>query len=172
MFDKKKSQKSDISRKQMMGLASEGIPTLETTESSVLGELQLSDQLLRELESNLLVLNEAESKVKRCEQEKFEMTQEISRLAKENDDLRINLEGLIMQTTAGSRNTQTYEMIVYMLQKQLENFKKLYKANEFKLEQVSQMLSEERSTNDIRLVFNVSLTLHISTKLKSSEKTT
>ena len=136
----------------MMGTSTEYLTTqVSTAESSIFEELQLSEQLLKELESNSTVLADAESNVARCEQEKYEMREELEKLAKDNEDLVINFNTLKLQVAAGNKNTQTYEMILYMMQKQLENYKKLYKINEVKLEQVSHLLSQERSKNDIRL---------------------
>lgn len=154
MFDKKKSLKADLNRKLIMGTSAENLTTqVSTAESSIFEELQLSEQLLKELENNSIVLAEAESKVARCEQEKYEMREELEKLVKDNEDLIVNFNTLKLQVAAGNKNTQTYEMILYMMQKQLENYKKLYKINEGKLDQVSHLLSEERSKNDIRFIF-------------------
>lgn len=169
MFESAKSHQKDLNRHQLMGLTSEYASRDSTAESSVYKELKLSERLLNELETLKTELEEAKHQASLCEQEKFELRAEIQNLTREKEEVCTNLKFTNMQSNLSVRSYQTYEMKTYMMQKQLDNYKKMISSSKEKLNLVSQDLHSELNKNDIRLIPQIYLNSHKQVKIRTNQ---
>jgi predicted DNA-binding protein YlxM (UPF0122 family) len=151
MFENSRIFSEDLQRKHQMGL---GFHCKDSgkimKETNVYCELKLSEKLSNELEKTNCLLQTAQQRVDFFEQEKFEMQSEIRYLKEINETLNINYNSFRVQLNSYCQKLQSYEMKMYMIQKQLEHYKALDKVNQEKISSLSQNLHNERNLNDIR----------------------
>lgn len=153
MFEKNNKKITNANRKKAMGLnQNEVLGSRDSTaESTVYEELKLSEKLLIKLESLTEKAEKAEENACLFGQEKFELLDEIKILKQNNETLATNFEIGQLQLNEHTKISHSNEMKMYFILKQLEHYRKLYKASEEKLHELSQDLHNERNINDIRL---------------------
>lgn len=146
-----KSNQSHSSKKslEMNRSHADLFETRETSaETSVYGELKLSEKLMNEIERLKIEVEECDRKMRDSEQTKITSESELCVLRSKYEDLQANFELLKFQLEQHTRSYQKIDLKVSYLSSQLEQYKNLLSNSESKVEEASSNWLNERMIND------------------------
>ncbi|CAG9324335.1 unnamed protein product [Blepharisma stoltei] len=119
-----------------------------TAETSVYGELKLSEKLMSEIEKVKTELDDCTRKMRDSEQAKIISESELSILKSKYEDLEINFELLKFQLNQNLKMYQKLELKIVFLNEQADQYKNLLAICESKLEEYSAECLNEKMVND------------------------
>ncbi|CAG9333878.1 unnamed protein product [Blepharisma stoltei] len=119
-----------------------------SAETSVYAELKLSEKLMSEIEKLKIELEDSTRKMKDSEQAKITSESELCVLKSKYEDLETNFELLKFQFDQNVKLSQKFELKIFFLNEQIDQYKALLTNSESKLEESLAECLNERMAND------------------------